>query len=88
MCVCVRVCPLLTTRPGSPLPHCRMQVARSTKRAHVGYSTFPSALKTVYTDGGVTGLWKGAGARVAFFAPATGVQMTVFEAAMRYLEGR
>ena len=63
----------------------RMQVARSTKTPNVGYSTFPKALATVHSSGGVAGMWKGGGARVAFFAPATGVQMTVFETALNYL---
>ena len=50
----------------------RMQVAKSTKSANVGYGTFPQALATVYREGGLSGMWKGGGQGLRSSRPPRG----------------
>lgn len=55
----------------------RLQVATSSSEtASLGF--FP-LLWTVYRSAGISGLFRGAGARVAFFAPSTAIAMAAFE---------
>lgn len=61
----------------------RLQIQRGAKGGHqdyaVHYDSFWDCLHQTYKSEGVRGLFRGAGARVLYFAPATTVAMTTFE---------
>jgi hypothetical protein len=64
----------------------RLQVQRgesyasgSTPSSVVSYKGVADCLETVYREGGVRGLFRGAGARVCFYAPATTITMSCYE---------
>lgn len=70
----------------SPLDLAKLRLQVSRGRAAAGmdpnaisYTGVVDCLKHVYRDGGVKGLWRGAGARVLHFAPATTITMTSYE---------
>lgn len=51
----------------------------------VAYEGVVDCLRTVYRQGGVRGLFRGAGARVCFYAPATTITMTCFETCQAFV---
>jgi len=53
--------------------------ANSTSKADVSYRSMVDCLQIVYRDAGFKGLFRGAGARVIHFAPATTITMTCYE---------
>jgi Mitochondrial carrier protein len=64
----------------------RLQVQRgesyaagSASSSVVSYKGVVDCLQTVYREGGVRGLFRGAGARVCFYAPATAITMSCYE---------
>ncbi|KAL3809982.1 hypothetical protein ACHAXA_007758 [Cyclostephanos tholiformis] len=64
----------------------RLQVQRGKSAAAatqgkqtVQYSSMLDCLRSAYVDGGLRGLFRGAGARVIHFAPATTITMTCYE---------
>ena len=54
-------------------------VAANESSAMVSYRGVGDCLQTVYRQGGVHGLFRGAGARVCFYAPATTITMSCYE---------
>jgi len=50
------------------------------------YRNIVHGVGEIYKEGGVRGLWKGAGARVLFHAPSTAITMTVFEVCKDWAE--
>ena len=51
----------------------------STSSSLVAYRGMVDCLRSVYREGGVRGLFRGAGARVCFYAPATTITMSCYE---------
>ncbi|CAB9504729.1 Mitochondrial aspartate-glutamate transporter AGC1 [Seminavis robusta] len=54
-------------------------VASSSSSSLVSYRGVVDCLQTVYRQGGMRGLFRGAGARVCFYAPATTITMSCYE---------
>ena len=57
----------------------RYQKGTTSSASVVQYRGVVDCLRTVYRDGGIKGLFRGAGARVCFFAPATTITMSCYE---------
>ena len=57
----------------------RGQAAASNNGQTVQYKGIVDCLHSAYNKGGIRGLFRGAGARVIHFAPATTITMTCYE---------
>jgi Mitochondrial carrier protein len=60
-------------------------VAPSSSRGLIAYTGVVDCLRRSFRDGGVKGLFRGAGARVLHFAPATTVTMTTYETCRSFI---
>jgi len=63
----------------------RGNVATTSSSSILAYRGVLDCLQTVYRQSGIRGLFRGAGARVCFYAPATGVTMSCYDACRSFV---
>ena len=63
----------------------RLQVQRAGGGLQFGYRNLLHGVREVVREEGVRGLWKGAGARVAFFAPSSALNIAIFDSVKAHL---
>ena len=66
----------------------RLQVQRAGGGLQFGYRNLLHGVREVVREEGVRGLWKGAGARVAFFAPSSALNIAIFDTLKAHLNAR